>query len=207
MMVGRQLTADFHDFLRTRRSIRRFKPDPVPAEALERVLQTAAFAPSAHNDQPWRFAVLTSAENKSLLSETLAADFHRDLQMDGLPEADMQARLERSRRRINEAPVVIILCMDTSGMDDYPDAKRQQAEKTMAVQSVALAGLQLMLAAHAEGLGSVWTCGPLFAPKVVHSALNLPAAWQPQAMIFMGYPDETPKPKELKTISELAWFF
>ncbi len=203
MMVGRQLTADFHDFLRTRRSIRRFKPDPVPAETLERVLQTAAFAPSAHNDQPWRFAVLTSAENKSLLAEAMAADFRRDLQKDDLPETDIQARLDRSRRRINAAPVVIILCMDTSGMDDYPDAKRQQAEKTMAVQSTALAGLQLLLAAHAEGLGGVWTCAPLFAPEVVRNVLSLPRAWEPQAIFFIGYPDEVPEPPKRKPLAEI----
>src|SRR5687768_2063471 len=53
-------TTELHNFLRTRRSIRRFKPDPVPASVIEEILTTATYAPSAHNRQPWRFAVLAS---------------------------------------------------------------------------------------------------------------------------------------------------
>ena len=197
---------DFYHFLRSRRSIRRFKSQSVPAETLRRILETATYAPSAHNDQPWRFTVLTTAKAKSRLAEAMAADFRRDLDKDGLTEDEITARLERSRRRVNEAPVVIVLCMDTSSVEAYPDAKRQQAESTMAVQSTALAGLQLLLAAHAEGLGGVWTCGPLFAPEAVKSTLGLPPEWQPQAMFFIGYPAEKPDTPKRKPLPEVVKF-
>ena len=88
-------------------------------------------------------------------------------------------------------------------MDNYPDSRRADAERVMAIQSVANAGTQLLLAAHAEGLGGVWTCGPLFAPGVVQSALGLPKSWEPQAMFFIGYPDETPKIKEIKDLESI----
>jgi coenzyme F420-0:L-glutamate ligase / coenzyme F420-1:gamma-L-glutamate ligase len=196
-----------HDFLRSRRSIRKFQQKPVDEAVLTRILETATHAPSAHNRQPWRFAVLTQPQPKSRLSEFLAAEFRRDLAADGLPETEVGSRLKRSENRIREAPVVVILCMDTSEMDVYPDDKRYAAERTMAIQSVAAAGLQLQLAAHAEGLGSVWTCGPLFAPETVKQALNLPAAWEPQAMFFIGTPDEMPKVKDLKSLAEIVrWF-
>jgi len=197
---------DFHTFLRSRRSIRRFKPNAVPDPVVQRILETATFAPSAHNDQPWRFAVITTIEVKLRLAEAMAADFHRDLERDSLSETDIAARLERSRRRINEAPVIVILCMDTTGMDSYPDPKRQQAEMTMAVQSTALGGLQLLLAAHAEGLGGVWTCGPLFTPETVHATLELPASWQPQAVFFIGYPAESPAMPARKPLEQIALF-
>jgi coenzyme F420-0:L-glutamate ligase/coenzyme F420-1:gamma-L-glutamate ligase len=200
------MTDELHAFLRSRRSIRRFRPHPLPAAVIRRILETATYAPSAHNDQPWHFAVLTTAEAKNHLAEAMTADFRRDLEKDGLPEADIAARLERSRRRIREAPVVVILCMDATGMNSYPDTKRQQAEMTMAVQSTALAGLQLLLTAHAEGLGGVWTRGPLFAPETVRAALDLPAAWQPQAMLFIGYPEETPSLPEHKPLEEVTLF-
>jgi len=200
------MMADLHDFLRSRRSIRRFRPDPVPAAVIRRILETAIYAPSAHNDQPWRFAVVTDLSVKARLAEAMAADFRRDLEKEGLPEADIAARLERSRRRIQEAPVVVILCMDATGMNNYPDPKRQQAEMTMAVQSTALAGLQLLLAVHAEGLGGVWTCGPLFTPETVRAALDLPATWQPQAMLFIGYPAESPSIPERKPLEQVALF-
>ena len=200
------MMGDLHTFLHSRRSIRRLRPDPVPVAVIRRILETATYAPSAHNDQPWRFAVLTTAETKNHLSETMAADFRRDLEKDGLLEADIAARLERSRRRTHEAPVVVILCMDATGMNSYPDPKRQPAEMTMSVQSTALAGLQLLLAAHAEGLGGVWTCGPLFTPGTVRAALDLPATWQPQAMLFIGYPAESPSIPEHKPLEQVALF-
>jgi coenzyme F420-0:L-glutamate ligase / coenzyme F420-1:gamma-L-glutamate ligase len=192
------------DFLRSRRSIRRFQPKDVDREILNRILETATHAPSAHNRQPWRFAVLTQPEPKSRLSDFLSAEFRRDLTTDGLPETEIEARLQRSKNRIVEAPVVIILCMDASEMDVYPDDKRSKAERTMAIQSVAAAGLQLQLAAHAEGLASAWTCGPLFSPGTVKTALDLPENWEPQAMFFIGYAAGEAREKELKSLYEIT---
>jgi coenzyme F420-0:L-glutamate ligase/coenzyme F420-1:gamma-L-glutamate ligase len=195
-----------HRFLRGRRSIRRFQKREVEQATLERILQTGMYAPSAHNRQPWRFAVLTSPGAKSRLGEAMAAEFRRDLAADGLPAPEIETLVNRSKNRINEAPVVIVLCMDISEMDSYPDEKRQQAEHTMATQSAALAGLQLQLAAHAEGLGSVWVCAPLFAPQTVRGALALPESWQPQGMVFIGYADGEPKAKGIKVFDEVVRF-
>jgi F420 biosynthesis protein FbiB-like protein len=76
-------------------------------------------------------------------------------------------------------------------MDDYPDARRRGHEMTMAVQSAAMAGQNLLLAAHALGLGACWLCAPLFCPDVVTATLALPPDWQPQGLITVGYPAET----------------
>ncbi|HET9911570.1 MAG TPA: nitroreductase family protein [Anaerolineales bacterium] len=195
--------ADLHNFLRTRRSIRRFKPDPIPDSIIQSILSTATYAPSAHNRQPWRFVIVTDSSVKARLAESMAQDFERDLLRDGISPEKIQAQTKRSRERITCAPVAIILCLDMSEMDSYPDEKRQQAERTMAVQSVAAAGLQLLLAAHAEGLGGVWVCSPLFAQETIRKALELPEAWEPQGMFFVGYPDELPKPKGLKDLQGL----
>jgi coenzyme F420-0:L-glutamate ligase / coenzyme F420-1:gamma-L-glutamate ligase len=200
---------DLHNFLRSRRSIRRFTPVKVETGVLLRILETATYAPSAHNRQPWRFAVITDQHQKAHLSALLAVDFRRDLIRDGLDAGEIEARLERSRSRINASPVVIVLCMDMSEMDIYTDpaGNRALAERLMAVQSVAAAGLQLQLAAHAEGLASVWTCSPLFTPQTVKTALDLPESWEPQAMFFLGYAAETAKAKSLKTLAEVVKFF
>jgi F420 biosynthesis protein FbiB-like protein len=200
---------DSHNFLRSRRSIRRFKPVQVETSVLTRILETATHAPSAHNRQPWRFAVITNQHRKVHLSELLAVDFRRDLAGDGLDAVEIEARLERSRSRITASPVVIVLCMDMSEMDIYTDpaGNRALAERAMAVQSVAAAGLQLQLAAHAEGLASVWTCSPLFTPQTVKTALDLPETWEPQAMFFLGYAAEMPKAKPLKALAEVVKFF
>ncbi len=92
-------------------------------------------------------------------------------------------------------------------MDTYPDERRNKAEYIMATQSVANAGMQLLLAAHAEGLGSVWVCSPLFVQEVVQTTLELPKSWEPQAMYFLGYPTEVPQARERKSIKEIVKFF
>ena len=196
--------ADLQQFLRSRRSIRKFSDTPVSVDTLQKIIETATFAPSAHNRQPWRFAVLTDSPPKEHLADAMGADFRRDLERDNLPEEEIARRLEHSRRRIVDSPIVIILCMDTSEMDSYPDPIRQTAERTMSIQSVANAGVLLQLAAHAEGLSSVWTCGPLFTQKIISEALELQKNWEPQAMFFIGYPADEPKEKQLKPITEIA---
>jgi F420 biosynthesis protein FbiB-like protein len=195
---------EFHTFLRARRSIRRFKSDLVPDSAIERILSTAVCAPSAHNRQPWRFCVLISVQAKAGLANAMAADFRRDLLRDNLASAEVEARVEQSRSRIVSSPLVIVLCMDMSEMDVYPDARRAGAERMMAIQSTAAAGLQLLLAVHAEGLAGVWTCGPLFAPEAVRTALELDVAWEPQAMFFIGHPDQSPRTKDMKPLESVV---
>ena len=195
---------DYHSFLRSRRSVRHFKPGDIPDSIIQRIIGTAAYAPSAHNRQPWRFCVLKHAEAKYRLAAAMADEFRNDLIRDDLSDADVTSRVEQSRYRITASPLVIVLCMDTSEMDAYPDARRGQAERTMTIQSAAAAGLQLLLAVHAEGLAGVWTCGPLFAPQAVRSALGLDACWEPQAMFFIGYPAGEPKPKDLKPLEAVV---
>jgi F420 biosynthesis protein FbiB-like protein len=195
---------DLHEFLRSRRSIRRFKPDLIPETVIQRILTTATYAPSAHNRQPWRFTVIKSSAVKSRLAEAMGADFRRDLEKDKVSESEINHLVNRSCERINAAPVIVVLCADATDMDVYPDNKRKQAEYMMTVQSVANAGTQLLLAIHAEGLGAVWTCSPLFTPDVVRSALELPKTWEPQAMFLVGYADKLPINKELKQLDEVS---
>jgi F420 biosynthesis protein FbiB-like protein len=197
---------DLHQFLRSRRSIRRFKPDPVPDSVIENILTTATFAPSAHNRQPWRFAVMTDSSVKENLANAMAIEFKRDLEKDKLPQPEIQKRTTRSRERMISAPVVVIVNVDMTDMDVYPDEKRNKAEYLMAVQSVANAGMQMLLAAHAEGLGGVWVCSPLFVQETIHNILELPKTWEPQAMFFIGYPQDIPEVRERRSIQEISIF-
>jgi len=196
-------TIDLHAFLRTRRSIRRFRPDPVPDPVIERILLSATFAPSAHHRQPSRFVVLNNPNLRNNLAEAMAYDFAHDLANDGLALEDIQEQISRSKNRIVTAPAAVLLCLDVSEMDTYPDKKRSDAEYTMAVQSVAAAGLQLLLAAHAEGLGGVWACWPLFTRETIKQSLELPIHWEPQALYFLGFPREIPRARERKSLSEV----
>lgn len=197
---------DFHQFLRSRHSIRRFNPDPVPRSVIKKMIKTATFAPSAHNRQPWRFVVMTKDAPKVHLAQAMGDDYRRDLEANRLPEDEINTRLEKSLARIISSPVIILLCMDRTEMDAYPDDRRAEAEKVMAIQSTANAGMLMLLAAHAEGLGGVWTCAPLFTPEVIRTALNLNKTWEPQAMFLFGYPAEKFRPRVRKPFQEIFRF-
>ncbi|HLB65648.1 MAG TPA: nitroreductase family protein [Anaerolineales bacterium] len=196
--------AAFEAFVRSRRSIRRFQGRPVSAEVVRRLLEVACQAPSAHNRQPWRFVVLERGENRRRLIEALSARFRSDLEADGVSEAEIARRLERSEERLRDAPWLVILCLTPEGMDAYPDAGRTEAERAMAAQSAALAGGHLLLAAHAEGLGACWMCAPLFAVEIVRRALDLPRDWEPQAAILLGFPAEAGREKGRRSAEEVT---
>jgi nitroreductase len=87
-------------------------------------------------------------------------------------------------------------------MDVYADSRRARAEYLMAVQSVALAVQNLLLAAQAEGLGACWMCAPLFCGETVAAALDLPPGWQPQSLVTLGYPDSGGKPAQRRPLAE-----
>ncbi|HEX9597233.1 MAG TPA: nitroreductase family protein [Anaerolineales bacterium] len=194
---------DLHAWLRSRQSARRFRPEKVPAETLQRVLETATWAPNAHNRQPWRFVQLLSIESRNSLTGAMSAQFEAALRSEGLSAEAIAAQVRRSRDRLLEAPEAVLLCLDADVLDKYQDEGRTRGEFLMGVQSVALAGGQLLLAAHAEGLAGVWICAPLFTPEAVQQALKLPAGWQAQGLILLGYPAKQTEAKTRRPISDI----
>lgn len=176
------------DTIKTRRSLRRYQQQTVPHDVLQTVLATAIWAPSAHNRQPWRFAVVQEQPTKQRLAAAMGARLRQDLSADHVPTDIIDKDVNRSYERITLAPVLVLLALTMRDMDTYPDPMRSENEYLMAVQSTAMAGQNLLLAAHSVGLGACWMCAPLFCPDVVADALDLPQDWQPQALITMGYP-------------------
>ena len=176
--------------IETRRAIRRFQDKPVSRGQVESLLQTACRAPSAHNRQPWRFAVLTRSVDKERLARAMGDRLRQDRTADGDPATAIEQDVARSFARITGAPVVIVVCLSMIDMDTYPDARRRRNEWLMAVQSVSMAAQNLWLAAHSQGLGMCWLCAPLFVPELVSTALNLPADWESLGLLTLGYPAE-----------------
>lgn len=191
---------DIFEAIYSRRSIRKYSDKRVPRETIEKILDAARWAPSAHNRQPWRFAVLASAGPKDALATAMGKRLRADLIRDGAPQDLIEKDATGSYERITSAPVVVVVCVSMRDMDVYADARRQNAEYMMATQSVAMAVQNLLLAAHASGLGACWMCAPLFVPDTVREVLKLDADWEPQALITVGYPAE----EKSKTRSPLS---
>jgi len=182
-----RLSLSLHEIIRGRRSVRRLAERPVAREHLLTMLDAARWAPSPHGRQPWRFAVLTGIRSKERLADAMGAEWRRQLAFDGQETATIELRAQRSYDRIVRAPVVIIPCLYTAVMDIYPDANRNIAETTMAVQSLGCAVQNMLLTAYALGLDCGWMCAPLFCPAIVTATLGLDPLLTPHALITVGY--------------------
>lgn len=194
---------DFFSIIRGRRSVRAFRPDPLSREQISAVLEAARWAPSPHGRQPWRFVVLTSPAAKSRLAEAMGATWRHQLALDGQDPATIETRFRKSHERIIGAPALVLLCLYLADLDVYPDAERQAAETTMAVQSLGCAAQNMLLAAHALGFDAGWMCAPLFCQETVRAALGLAADLQPHALITLGYAARDPLRRPRRPLEEL----
>jgi F420 biosynthesis protein FbiB-like protein len=134
----------------------------------------------------------------------MADRWKRDLAKNGIPKKVRENIVKASAERFSHVPVVIVACLTMAEMNHYPDKRRQRIEFVMAVQSVAAAVENMLLAAHAKGLGACWFCAPLFCPETVRKALNLPQDFEPQALITLGYPMNVPNPPPRKLLKEIV---
>ena len=175
------------DAVRGRRSVRRYLPREVPEHLVNRVLEAGRWAPSPHGRQPWRFAVITKRERKEHLAGAMGEEWRTNLEMDGQSPGVVEKRLEGSRRRLLDAPVLVLLCLYLEELDHYPDGYRQQSETTMAIQSLGAAAQNMLLAAYDLGLDTGWMCAPLFCPEKVVEALGLDPKLIPHALLTLGY--------------------
>ena len=191
------------ELIASRRSIRRYMLRPIADRIIEQILEAALAAPSAHNRQPWRFAVLRSSKDKERLAEAMANRLREDRTRDGDPVEQIERDATRSISRIMSAPAAILVCLTMEDMDTYPDARRTDAEYQMAVQGTAMAIQNVLLAAHAGGLGASIMCAPLFCPDTVRAALPLPENWEPQALVTIGYPADAGKPFRRRPLSDV----
>jgi coenzyme F420-0:L-glutamate ligase / coenzyme F420-1:gamma-L-glutamate ligase len=195
--------SDVLDAIKQRRSIRKYLPKEIPKEALTEVLVAAGWAPSAHNSQPWRFIVFKDAYIKRRLAEAMADCWAADLARDGLTvEADK--RRERVER-FADAPLLILACSTMEGLRKFPDAQRQMCERDLAMHSFGAAMQNLLLAAHAKGLGACWFCAPGFCKETVRKVLKIPEAVEPEAFVILGYPAETPCVPTKKSLAEFCF--
>ena len=194
---------DLAALVRGRRSVRAFETRPVPRAIVEEAIAAAGWAPSPHGRQPWRFVVIESQERRDALADAMAETWRTQLRLDGQDETIVEARLQKSRDRLQRAPVLIVPCLYLEGLDTYPDADRQQAEETMAVQSLGAAVQNLLLSLYAAGVDGGWMCAPLFCPDVVQAALGLDPTLDPHALIAVGYAASDPVRRPRLPLDEL----
>ncbi len=189
---------------KNRRSVRDYSPREISSKVLFEILEAARWAPSAHNAQPWRFIVVRDPDVKRELAKAMASRWDKDMSKNGVPLENRESLIETSVKQFTNAPVLIIACLTMEDMNKYPDKRRQKIEYIMAVQSVAAAIENMLLAAHAEGLSSCWFCAPLFCQDVVRKALGVPRYVEPQALVTLGYATELLEPPPRKLLEKIV---
>lgn len=174
---------DLVQVIKERRSVRKFKPDPVPDDLLETVLEAGRWAPSWANTQCWRFVVVRDEESRAALAEAKQSNN---------PAADA----------IRHAPLTIVICaqVQTSG---YYKGEAPTDKGDWYMFDTALAAQNMMLMAHWLGLGTVPV--GLFDAAKVAEALKVPSGFAVVLMLPLGYPAEIPKAPRRKELSEIAF--
>lgn len=185
--------------MRDRRSVRRFRSDPVPDDAVATLVEAARWAPSAGNRQAWRLLVVTDPALRAALDEAVreaVAAIRADLRDAARADADryLDHFTHFAGAPLLLAPIhrgVDLLGASRGGKGDEASARRAEAD---AIQSVAAAIQNLLLAAHALGLGACWMTGPLVAEAALARLLRVPAGWVLSALVPVGWPAEQPAP-------------
>jgi nicotinate-nucleotide--dimethylbenzimidazole phosphoribosyltransferase len=176
--------AGLYEAIGARRDVRRFRPDPVPAEVLDRVLGAAHAAPSVGHSQPWRFLVVGDPAIRDRAA--VLTDRERLRQAALLDEDAARRLLDLQLEGVREAPLGVVVCCDRRapaagvlGRATFPDAD---------LWSCAAAIQNLWLAARAEGLGLGWVT--LFRPEELAALLGLPDGVVTLGWLCVGWPDE-----------------
>ncbi|PKM81686.1 MAG: nitroreductase family protein [Firmicutes bacterium HGW-Firmicutes-14] len=170
------MTKDVITAILERRSVRKFKADPVPRATVGRLIDAARWAPSAGNVQPWQFYVVYNEQKKA---EIASAAFNQSF--------------------VKEAPVVVVICTQP----DMSAARyRERGRNLYAIQDAAAATQNILLAAEGYGLSSCWVGA--FNEIPVMEALELPKGTIPAAIIPIGFGENEEGPPARRPVEEIV---
>ena len=171
--------------IQTRRSVRRFKSDPVPREMLIQCVEAARLAPSAENVQPWRFVIVDDPQLKDELAKKAFSGIYS------------------ATRWASKAPVLVVILAELDILANR--LGKQITGLHYYLIDIGIGGEHFVLQAHELGLGSCWI--GWFSQKGVRKALNVPRKYKPVLMLAVGFPDVVKfKEKKRRTLDDICWF-
>ena len=187
---------DVRQAINTRRSVGRVKPDPVPREVVERILESAVHAPNHRITEPWRFHVF-SGKGRGELAKARAETARLLAEAEGEDPELAAGRVSRERKKAFRAPVVIAV-ISKAGRDEV------QTLENYAACAAAVQNMQLT--AHSLGLASIWRTGPVAYHPYMRDFFDLEECDVLVAYLYLGYPDmpETGRRRE-PALSKTVW--
>ena len=178
-----EFRARLHDLMVWRRDVRRFRTDPLPAGALDRLIATACLAPSVGLSQPWRFVVVESADRRRAVRDDFAACNAAALASYAGEQAARYAALKLAG--LAEAPAQLAVFADRTTDTGHGLGRRTMPET--AEYSVVAAITAMWLAARAEGIGMGWVS--ILDPVRIQAILEVPESWRLIGYFCLGFPE------------------
>ena len=184
------------DVISGRRSIRRFRSDPIPEENLRMILEAATLAPSGKNRQPWRFVVV-GEEKRSEMIRILRGG------IEGFKNREEDAGSSEWTASVMEQAPVTVFVFNPQGLHPWlARSVDQMWEDLVNIQSIGAAIQNMLLAAQALGIGSLWICDVFYAYEELRTWLG--EEGEMIAAVSLGYADESPGPRPRRGVDQVA---
>jgi nitroreductase len=201
------------EIVKNRRSVRRFKSDPIPDEYIDKIIEVARWAPSGFNTQPWEFVVLKDKKHRQKIVDITASFWKNSVEMEkARPEVqgkkwDLEG-ITNTKGDFSEAPVYIILFGDPRVKSALPMAAQCDPARSNFIyqSSLSNAFLQMQLAATTLGLGAQWytNVNTPYNSCLIKEYLGIPLEFDIFDMMVLGYPDYKPRKKFLRKKEEMV---
>lgn len=188
-----------------RRTIRQFRPDPIPKGSIEKIIDVARWAPSGFHTQPWEFVVIQKKEVKEAVIKIL--DTHAPPITNPQTAAHARTSVPRSFR---DAPAFILLLADWRAMVGLPGHPTEPNELIRGIYQSGLASafLYMHLAATSLGLAAQWYTSATRpdAEREIRTLIGFPDSLTIYDMMVLGYPEAAPHPKELRSLDSMIHY-
>ncbi|MBR1567823.1 MAG: nitroreductase family protein [Lachnospiraceae bacterium] len=186
-----------------RKSIRKYKPDPISEEDLRTILEAGRVAPSAKNRQPWEFIVFTGTPKDEVLTQ-MEKGIEKQKKSLFMPKKFKQgmASADNTLRIMREAPVIILVLNIRHGNPYLPVFAGKRVSEILDTLSIGAAIENMLLAATQLGIGSLWIGNTVYAHKEITSYLG--TKHQIAGAIALGYANETPEGRPKKSLDEIV---
>lgn len=210
--------ADLANLIRSRRSIRSWQDREVSEDLLLQAIELATWAPNGGNQQNWHFYMIVNRDIIGAIADSVQASTDQMASWaEGSGHLDMATRWRERGSFFRSAPAAIaVASAQYQSPLDQVLASQEKADPRAAqvrqwrnvvdtrIQSVASAIAYLLLVLHQMGLGAVWMTGPMQAKGEIERILRVPSGLDMIAFIPVGYPAETPEPRERKPVGEVC---
>lgn len=201
--------------VRSRRSIRRFKPDPLPDEYIGKIIEVARWAPSGFNMQPWEFVVVRKEELRRQIADAVNVYYQQAPEMEKARE-QWQGRpwklsgMTDTKGDFTEAPVYILVFGDLRTRAGLPMGVRYEYHRRdmIHISGLAHAFVYMTLAATTLGLAAQWISAvqTAYAHTVIKKLLGIPPELEIYDMLALGYPAIQPNEKLVRDLAEMIHY-